>query len=103
MSFKIILASNSPRRKELLTKMGLEFELRTKAVNEDYPNDLSPIQVAEYLAKKKSSAYRDSISKNELIITADTIVSLNGKILTNQLQKRKQSRCLLFCRIKSTR
>lgn len=89
MSFKIILASNSPRRKELLTKMGLEFELRIKAVNEDYPNDLSPIQVAEYLAKKKSSAYRDSISKNELIITADTIVSLNGKILNKPASKEK--------------
>ena len=94
MSFKIILASNSPRRKDLLTKMGVDFEVRIKEINEDFPSDLSAKEVAEYLAKKKSNAYRDSVSKNELVITADTLVSSEDKIL-NKPETREEARQML--------
>jgi len=94
MSFKIILASNSPRRKELLAKMELDFEVRTKEVNEDFPCDLSPKEVAEYLAKKKSSAYRSSVMPHELVITADTLVSCKDKIL-NKPETQKEARQML--------
>jgi septum formation protein len=94
MSFKIILASNSPRRKDLLTKMGVDFEVRIKEINEDFPSNLSPKEVAEYLAKKKSNAYRDSVSKNELVITADTLVSSEDKIL-NKPETKEEARQML--------
>ena len=94
MSFKIILASNSPRRKDLLTKMELDFEVRTKEINEDFPSNLSPKEVAEYLAKKKSNAYGESVSKNELVITADTLVSSEDKIL-NKPETREEARQML--------
>ena len=94
MSFKIILASNSPRRKDLLTKMGVDFEVRIKEINEDFPSDLSAKEVAEYLAKKKSNAYRDSVSKNELVITADTLVSSEDKIL-NKPETKEEARQML--------
>jgi septum formation protein len=94
MSFKIILASNSPRRKDLLTKMGVDFEVRIKEINEDFPSNLSPKEVAEYLAKKKSNAYRESVSKNELVITADTLVSSEDKIL-NKPETREEARQML--------
>ena len=94
MSFKIILASNSPRRKDLLTKMGVDFEVRIKEINEDFPSNLSAKEVAEYLAKKKSNAYRDSVSKNELVITADTLVSSEDKIL-NKPETKEEARQML--------
>ena len=94
MSFKIILASNSPRRKDLLTKMGVDFEVRIKEINEGFPSDLSAKEVAEYLAKKKSNAYRDSVSKNELVITADTLVSSEDKIL-NKPETKEEARQML--------
>ena len=94
MSFKIILASNSPRRKDLLTKMGVDFEVRIKEINEDFPSNLSPKEVAEYLAKKKSNAYRESVSKNELVITADTLVSSEDKIL-NKPETKEEARQML--------
>ncbi|MDE0771982.1 MAG: Maf family nucleotide pyrophosphatase [Salibacteraceae bacterium] len=94
MSFIIVLASNSPRRKELLTKMGVAFKIRIKEVNEDFPSHLSPKEVAEYLAKKKSSAYRASVMPNELVITADTLVSCKDKIL-NKPETQKEARQML--------
>ena len=94
MSFKIILASNSPRRKDLLTKMGVDFEVRIKEINEGFPSDLSAKEVAEYLAKKKSNAYRESVSKNELVITADTLVSSEDKIL-NKPETKEEARQML--------
>lgn len=81
MKFKLILASNSPRRKELLSELGLEFSVKTKPVEESFPNGLTPAEVAEFLAKKKSDAYAEDIDQETLIITADTLVSLSEQIL----------------------
>ncbi|RDC63147.1 Maf family nucleotide pyrophosphatase [Adhaeribacter pallidiroseus] len=78
---KILLASNSPRRHELLTMMGLPFTVRVKEVPEDFPDHLKKAAVAEYLAGKKAAAYLDELQAEELLITADTIVCLDDQVL----------------------
>lgn len=76
----IILFSKSPRRQELLKLMGLKFEVVTKDVDESYPENLTPTEVAEYIATKKAKAFDNEI-KNEILITADTIVAVDNEIL----------------------
>jgi len=76
----IILASKSPRRQELLKLMGIDFTVVLKDVDESYPSNLSPSEIAIHISEKKSSAFDEEIN-DEIVITADTIVSLEGKIL----------------------
>lgn len=78
---RIILASKSPRRRKLLAQLGFEFEIRTKDVPEDYPVEILPYKVPEYLAEKKADAFKEELKDNEILITADTDVILNGQIL----------------------
>jgi|SRR5690554_4345706 len=80
-NYKLILASKSPRRKELLEKLGYEFEQRSKAVAEDFPSNLPQTEVAEYLSKKKAAAFADELLENELLITSDTVVLLKNSLL----------------------
>lgn len=77
---KLILASKSPRRQELLKKMRLEFQVLTKEVDENFPADLSPSEAVQYIAKKKAEAFINH-SPEDIILTADTIVVLDGLIL----------------------
>ena len=80
--YRIILASNSPRRKELLAGLDLDFEVRIiKDIDESYPHDLPTKQIAEYISKKKAAAYLSTMAQDELVITADTIVVLGRKVL----------------------
>lgn len=80
--YKVILASNSPRRKELLAGLGVEYEVRTLAdVDESYPETLHGADIPLFIAKEKADAYQSMIQSNELMITADTIVWLDGKVL----------------------
>lgn len=85
MSFKdyhIILASNSPRRKELLRGLDIAFDVRVQPdIAEDYPADTAPADVAAYISREKANAYKDTIAENELIITADTVVIVGNEIL----------------------
>lgn len=82
MDKKIILASNSPRRRELLAGLDLEFEVRViKGIDESYPNTLPPTEVAQYIAAKKADAYLTTITDNDLVITADTVVIVDDEIL----------------------
>lgn len=77
---KIILASNSPRRRELLAGLGFDFEVRVKdGIDESYPQDLPVSDVAEHISRKKASAY--SVGEDEILITADTVVVLGDKVL----------------------
>lgn len=76
----ILLASNSPRRKELLAGLGLTFEVRVKEVQEDFPEHMQREEVAEYLASHKAYAYAADL-QDEVLITADTIVCLGDRIL----------------------
>ncbi len=81
-AYDVVLASNSPRRKELLKRLGLHFRVSTLfGVDERYPDTLPPSEVALYIAKKKAEAYRDVMGKNVLLITADTTVVDGDKIL----------------------
>ena len=70
---KIILGSNSPRRKQLLQDAGINFEIRTFPTNENYPTKLKGNEITEYLVKKKSKEFK-GVKDDEIIITADTIV-----------------------------
>ncbi len=80
--YRIILASNSPRRKELLAGLGISFDVLTiPGIDESYPDTLVGGDIPVYLAKKKSEAYNDILRDNLLVITADTIVWHNGKVL----------------------
>ena len=72
--FEIILASGSPRRKAFFEEMQLDFRTEVIPVNENFPLGLNGIEIARYIAHKKSEAFLKKIKKNQLIITADTIV-----------------------------
>lgn len=82
-NYHIILASNSPRRRELLAGLGLEFEVRVLPdIDESYPDTLPASETAEYIAGKKAQAYREhAMGDNELIITADTVVIVGNEVL----------------------
>ena len=80
--YHIILASNSPRRRELLGGLGLDYEVRVLPdIAESYPSDLPVEQIAEYIAHEKADAYRQLMAPNDLIITADTIVVVDGEVM----------------------
>lgn len=76
----IILASKSPRRQELLTLLGIDFRIVLKDVDETFPEGLSPVDIALYISEKKARAF-DELVNDEIVITADTIVVIDGKIL----------------------
>jgi septum formation protein len=79
---KLILASNSPRRKELLAGLGLPFEVRVMdGIDESYPASMPVSEVALHIAGLKADAYRKTMAKDELIITADTVVIVDDEIL----------------------
>jgi septum formation protein len=82
MSFskKIILASKSPRRQELLRLMDIEFRIVLKDVDESYPENLKPEEVAVYIAEKKARAFDETVT-DEIVLTADTIVCIDNLIL----------------------
>ena len=79
--YDVVLASKSPRRKELLGMLDVPFEIRVKdGIDESYPPDMPAVEVAEYLSRLKGKAYAEEIKGNEMVITADTIVILDGRI-----------------------
>lgn len=81
-NYRVVLASNSPRRRELLAGLGIDFEVRVLPdIAEGYPDGLSATQIAEYIAREKADAYRQQMGADELIITADTIVVCGGEVL----------------------
>lgn len=80
--YHIILASNSPRRKELLGGLGIDFEVRIiEGIDESYPADLPTAEVAEYISHKKAAPYLAQMAADELVITADTIVVLGTQVM----------------------
>ena len=81
-TMKFILASNSPRRRELLSGLGLDFEVRVlPGIDESYPAELQGGDIPLYISRKKADAYVSQLQPDELLITADTIVWLNGQVL----------------------
>lgn len=80
--YKIILASNSPRRKELLAGIDVQFEVRViQDIDESYPADLPTKDIAEYISHKKAAVYQQQMAPDELIITADTVVVLGNEVM----------------------
>lgn len=80
--YNIVLASNSPRRRELLGQLGIEYTVKTlDGIDESYPESLQNAEVAEYIANKKAEAYLQTMDEKDLIITADTIVCVEDEIL----------------------
>ena len=81
MKYNIILASNSPRRRELLAGLDLEFEVKVlDGIDESYP-DMPRQLVAQYIAGKKADVYLATLNESDLVITADTVVIVDNDIL----------------------
>ena len=81
-NYRIILASNSPRRRELLGGLGIDFEVRVLPdIDESYPSELAVDKIAEYIACTKAAAYRQVMSAGQLVITADTVVISGTEVL----------------------
>ncbi|QGY45951.1 septum formation protein Maf [Maribellus comscasis] len=79
--YNYILASKSPRRQQLLNSLGIEFKVQLKEVEEKFPDNLSMEEIPVYLAKLKAAPFLAELKENDLLITADTIVSFNKKVL----------------------
>lgn len=80
-NYKLILASASPRRQQLMKDAGFTFGVRLKNVEEKYPQELHLENVPEYLSKVKASAFREELKADEVLITADTVVCIHDRIL----------------------
>ena len=89
---RIVLGSKSPRRKELLNLMGLDFKIKKLNIKETFPKKLSPIQTALFLSQKKADAYK--IHKDEILICADTIVYRNRDIFGKPKSKKEAIKML---------
>lgn len=80
--YEVVLASNSPRRKQLLEQLGVRFTTRViNDIDESYPSGLDAVEIAEFISRKKAEAYRKTIGDNELVITADTVVVCGSEVL----------------------
>ncbi len=77
----IVLGSASPRRKQLIEALGLPCEVRKKSISEDYPEELDVYKVPEFLAELKSQPLTEDLSEYEILLTSDTVVIMEGKIL----------------------
>lgn len=87
----IVLASKSPRRQELLKELGLDYELRTvENLDESFPANMAGEEIPVFLAKKKALAFIPGLAEKELLITADTIVYLDGRII-NKPESREEA------------
>ncbi len=79
--FEIILASKSPRRQQLLADLGLQFTVQSMDIAEEFPEGLAMSEIPVFLAELKAEAFRPHLQTNQLVITADTIVWLDGQVL----------------------
>jgi len=80
--YSVILASGSPRRKKLLSSIGIDYKVRIiNGIDESYPENMKAEDIPQFISRKKAAAYRQDMSNGELIITADTVVAVDNKIL----------------------
>jgi len=93
LSNKLILGSGSPRRKQLLTEAGFQFEVKIIPCDESFPSNIKVTEVAEYLAIEKNKAYREIVT-NEIIVTADTTVVFKDQILDKPKNENEAIRSL---------
>lgn len=93
-NYQIILASQSPRREELLRGLNIPFEVKEIEVEETYPKGMVGMDIPRYLAEKKANAFSDRMDNKTLLITADTIVWLEGKVFGKPKDKEEASSML---------
>lgn len=94
---KILLASKSPRRREIMNLLKIPFTVVTiEGVDEGYPSDMEPAKVSEYISQKKAKAFFKYIADDEILITADTVVICDGKILGKPKDKEDAVEMLKF-------
>ena len=84
-NYRIILGSRSPRRQQMLHELGLDFDIVLKEYTETYPEGLDGKSIAEFLSHQKAVMFLDTMAENEIVITADTIVWCNNKVLGKPL------------------
>lgn len=99
--YKVVLASKSPRRQELLKAIIPDFSVVLRDTKESYPDGLQGCQIVEYLAKLKASAFAGELADDQLLITSDTIVWVDGKVLgkpANREEAIEMLRLLSGCR-----
>ena len=87
-NYRIILASRSPRRQQLLRELGLKFDVVIKEYSETYPEGLNGEMIAAYIAQQKAISFKKELLFNEIVITADTIVWCNNKVLGKPLNQK---------------
>lgn len=93
--YRIILASNSPRRRELLTGLDIDFEVKTiPGIDESFPDTLIKEEIPVYIAMQKASAYQNQLKEDTLLITADTIVWLEG-VVYNKPENEREAKTML--------
>jgi septum formation protein len=93
--YRIVLASNSPRRRELLSGLGISYEVRVLPdVEESYPAALPVGEIAEYIAREKADAYKSVMTDDELLITADTVVVCKGEVMGKPVDEADARRML---------
>lgn len=93
--YHIILASNSPRRRELLGGLGIDYEVRVlSGIDESYPETLPVADIAEFIAAKKADAYREKMADGELLITADTVVICGDEVMGKPIDEADACRML---------
>ena len=93
-NYRIILASRSPRRQQLLRELGLKFDVLVKDYRETYPETFRREEIAGYLAHEKAISFMNEISDNDIVIAADTIVWCNNKVLGKPLDYEDSVRML---------
>jgi len=93
-NYRIILASRSPRRQQLLKELGLNFDVVIKEYSETYPENLNGEEIALFVAQQKAEVFKNEISENEIVITADTIVWCNSRVLGKPIDDEDAKRML---------
>jgi septum formation protein len=93
-NYNYILASKSPRRQELLKSLGIEFVVITNEVEENYPDILTKEEIPVFLAELKAKHFKNLLKENDLLITADTIVWLNGEVIGKPENKKEAIKTL---------
>lgn len=95
LPYKIILASNSPRRRELLGGLGIDFTVKViSGIDESWPRDLKGEEIPLYISREKAEPYKTLVKPDELVITADTIVYVDGQVLGKPHDKADAKRML---------
>jgi septum formation protein len=93
-NYRIILASRSPRRRQMLDELGLKFDVVVREYDEIYPEGLRGAEIATFIASEKAASFKEVIKANEIVIAADTIVWCNDKVLGKPVDRDDAARIL---------